>query len=137
MKPMRISFRRALSSAVGALLGLLPRVEAATFAEEVTRLATPLVDASGLTPTRSVGMVVMAVTGAGTRTFGFGARSAGGSMPPDGDTFFQVGQQIFGGLHTRIGHQQGGLEFFVECIINLGTGEHRGDAHARAAQTLA
>jgi CubicO group peptidase (beta-lactamase class C family) len=79
---------------------LLPRAEAATFAEEVARLATPLVDASGLTPTRSVGLVVMVVTNQGTRTFGFGARSAGGATPPDGDTFFQVGSisKTFTGL---------------------------------------
>ncbi|MFN7563067.1 MAG: serine hydrolase domain-containing protein, partial [Prosthecobacter sp.] len=66
----------------------------------MARLATPQVDASGLTPTRSVGLVVMVVTDQGTRTFGFGARSAGGATPPDGDTFFQVGSlsKTFTGL---------------------------------------
>ena len=67
-----------------------PRTEAASFADEVTRLATPLVDASGLTPTRSVGLVVMVVTDSGTRTFGFGARRAGAPPSPYGDTFLQV-----------------------------------------------
>ena len=74
-KPMTVFLRFTLRLAVGAFLALLPRAEAATFAEEVARLATPLVDASGLTPTRSVGLVVMVVTDQGTRTFGFGARS--------------------------------------------------------------
>ena len=97
---MTVFLRFTLRLAVGALLALLPRAEAATFAEEVARLATPLVDASGLTPTRSVGLVVMVVTNQGRRTFGFGARSAGGATPPDGDTFFQVGSisKTFTGL---------------------------------------
>lgn len=97
---MTIFLRLTLRLAVGAFLALLPRAEAATFAEEVARLATPLVDDSGLTPTRSVGLVVMVVTDQGTRTFGFGARSAGGATPPDGDTFFQVGSisKTFTGL---------------------------------------
>jgi len=97
---MTVFVRFTLRLVAGAFLALLPRAEAATFAEEVTRLATPLVDASGLTPTRSVGVVVMVVTDQGTRTFGFGARSAGGATPPDGDTFFQVGSlsKTFTGL---------------------------------------
>jgi serine-type D-Ala-D-Ala carboxypeptidase/endopeptidase len=97
---MTISRRFTLWLAIGAFLALLPRAEAATFADEVARLATPLVDASGLTPTRSVGLVVMVVTDQGARTFGFGARSAGGASPPDGDTFFQVGSlsKTFTGL---------------------------------------
>ncbi len=71
-----------------------------SFGTEVSRVATPLVDASGLTPTRSVGLLVMAITDQGTRTFGFGARSAGGVTAPDGDTFFQVGSisKTFTGL---------------------------------------
>lgn len=79
---------------------LLQPTEGASFADEVARLATPLVDASGLTPTRSVGLVVVVVTDTGTRTFGFGARGAGGATPPDGDTFFQVGSisKTFTGL---------------------------------------
>lgn len=97
---MTVFVRFTLRLVAGAFLALLPRAEAATFAEEVTRLATPLVDASGLTPTRSVGVVVMVVTDQGARTFGFGARSAGGATPPDGDTFFQVGSlsKTFTGL---------------------------------------
>ena len=97
---MTIFRRSTWRLAVGAFLALLPRAEAATFEEEVARLATPLVDASGLTPTRSVGLVVMVVTDRCTRTFGFGARSAGGATPPDGDTFFQVGSisKTFTGL---------------------------------------
>lgn len=40
------------------------------------------------------------VTDQGTRTFGFGACSAGRATPPDGDTFFQVGSisKTFTGL---------------------------------------
>ena len=97
---MNALFRFTVQLVVAAFLASLPRAEAATFADEVARLATPLVDASGLTPTRSVGLVVMVVTDHGTRTFGFGARSAGGATPPDGDTFFQVGSisKTFTGL---------------------------------------
>jgi len=100
MKPTSVFLRFTSRLALGAFLALLPRAEAATFADEVARLATPQVDASGLTPTRSVGLVVMVVTDQGTRTFGFGARSAGGATPPDGDTFFQVGSlsKTFTGL---------------------------------------
>jgi len=100
MKPTSLFLRLTSRLALGAFLALLPRAEAATFADEVARLATPQVDASGLTPTRSVGLVVMVVTDQGTRTFGFGARSAGGATPPDGDTFFQVGSlsKTFTGL---------------------------------------
>jgi CubicO group peptidase (beta-lactamase class C family) len=97
---MSVFVRFTLRLVVGAFLALLPRAEAATFADEVARLATPLVDASGQNATRSVGLVVMVVTDQGTRTFGFGARSAGGASPPDGDTFFQVGSisKTFTGL---------------------------------------
>lgn len=97
---MTVFVRFTLRLVAGAFLALLARAEAATFAEEVTRLATPLVDASGLTPTRSVGLVVMVVTDQGTQTFGFGASSAGGATPPHGDTFFQVGSisKTFTGL---------------------------------------
>lgn len=95
--------KRPLTLTASVLLAgfaTLSRAEAASFADEVARLAAPLVDASGLTPTRSVGLVVMVVTDQGTRTFGFGARSAGGATPPDGDTFFQVGSisKTFTGL---------------------------------------
>jgi len=77
-----------------------PKAEAAAFAEEVARLTSPLVDASGRTPTRSVGLVVMVITDTSTQAFGFGALSAGGATPPDGDTFFQVGSvsKAFTGL---------------------------------------
>jgi CubicO group peptidase (beta-lactamase class C family) len=97
---MSVFVRFTLRLVGGAFLALLPRAEAATFADEVARLATPLVDASGQNATRSVGLVVMVVTDQGTRTFGFGARSAGGASPPDGDTFFQVGSisKTFTGL---------------------------------------
>jgi CubicO group peptidase (beta-lactamase class C family) len=50
-----------------------------------------LVDATGLTPTKSVGLFVVTTTKSGTQTFGFGARSAGGAIVPDGNTFFQIG----------------------------------------------
>jgi serine-type D-Ala-D-Ala carboxypeptidase/endopeptidase len=97
---MNALFRFTVQLVVAAFLASLPRAKAATFADEVARLATPLVDASGLTPTRAVGLVVVVVTDQGTRTFGFGARSAGGVTPPDGDTFFQVGSisKTFTGL---------------------------------------
>ncbi|MCI0540315.1 MAG: beta-lactamase family protein [Verrucomicrobiales bacterium] len=80
-----------IAVALIASLGASPRIEAATFAEEVARLATPLVDASGQDAARSVGLVVVVVTRAGTQAFGFGALTAGGATPPDGDTYFQIG----------------------------------------------
>lgn len=98
---MTPSLARALAAALLlAVFASRSRVAAATFADEVARLAAPLVDASGATPTRSVGLVVVVVTDQGPRTFGFGARSAGGATPPDGDTFFQVGSisKTFTGL---------------------------------------
>lgn len=100
VKPTGAYFRFTLRLAFAALPVLLPHAEAATFAEEVARLATPLVDASGLTATRSVGLVVMVVTDQGTQTFGFGARNTGGATPPDGDTFFHIGSisKTFTGL---------------------------------------
>lgn len=97
---MTVFVRLTLRLVVTAFLASLPRAEAATFADEVARLAGPLVDASGLTPARSVGLVIVVVTDRGTQNFGFGARSAGGTTPPDGDTFFQIGSisKTFTGL---------------------------------------
>ncbi len=120
MKPAGICFRLALRLAFAALFVLLPRAEAATFADEVARLATPLVDASGLTPTRSVGLVVMVVTDQGTRTFGFGARSAGGATPPDGDTFFQVGSisKTFTGLLLAAQIESSGGTLLASTPVN-------------------
>jgi CubicO group peptidase (beta-lactamase class C family) len=74
-----------------AVLAALPRVASATLADEVTRLATPLVDASGLNPNRSVGLVVVVATRDGNQVFGFGAVRAGTTNRPAGHTFFQIG----------------------------------------------
>lgn len=86
---MRKSTKILLS--ILALLVGVPAAGAATLAEEVIRLASPLVDASGQDPARAVGLVVVVVTSAGSQTFGFGALQAGSATPPDGDTFFQIG----------------------------------------------
>jgi CubicO group peptidase (beta-lactamase class C family) len=74
-----------------ALLLCARAAPGATLPEEINRLAAPLVDASGQDPARAVGLVVVVVTSAGSQTFGFGALHAGGTTPPDGDTFFQIG----------------------------------------------
>ena len=88
MKPTQCLPRSLLYFAVLSCAG---ESSGATFAEEVARLASPLVDATGLTPTKSVGLFVVTTTKSGTQTFGFGARSAGGAIVPDGNTFFQIG----------------------------------------------
>lgn len=77
--------------ALVAALALLPQVATATLVSEVARLATPLVDASGLDTNRAVGLAVVVVTREGNRVFGFGAPRAGGTNAPDGNTYFQIG----------------------------------------------
>ena len=51
------------------------------------------------------------------------------------DAALQVGQQVLGGLHTRVGHQQGGFEFFIELVVDAGAREDLGDLAAGAFET--
>ena len=51
------------------------------------------------------------------------------------DAALEVFQQVFGGLHAGIGHEQGGFEVFVEFLVDSGAGKDGGDAAAGAAQT--
>jgi CubicO group peptidase (beta-lactamase class C family) len=83
--------RSAAVFALAALVAMLQQSEAATFSDEVSRLATPLVDASRLNPNRAVGLVVVVVTRHGIQVFDFGANRAGEATAPDGDTYFQIG----------------------------------------------
>ena len=46
----------------------------------------------------------------------------------------EIGQQVVRGLHAGVGQQQGGFQFFVERVVDLRAGEHRGDAGAGLAQ---
>lgn len=83
-----------------AVLGLLPFQAEATLADEVARRSTLLVEPGGTDANRAVGLVVVVVNAQGTRVFGFGARRAGESLPPDGTTCFQIGSvsKVFTGL---------------------------------------
>ena len=51
------------------------------------------------------------------------------------DPPFQIAQQEFRGLDPAVGHQQRRFQVFVQGIIDLRAGEHRGQAAASLAQT--
>jgi hypothetical protein len=42
---------------------------------------------------------------------------------------------MLSGLHTRISHQQGGFQFFVKGVVNLGAREHTGNVFASFLET--
>jgi hypothetical protein len=50
------------------------------------------------------------------------------------DASAQVVEQELGGLHAGVGHQQRGLELFIERIVDLRVDEHGLDAGAGLAQ---
>ncbi|MFM1770135.1 MAG: hypothetical protein RJA22_2664 [Verrucomicrobiota bacterium] len=83
-----------------AVLGLLPLPAAGMLEDEVARRSSLLVDASGTDASRAVGLVVVVVNAQATRVHGFGALRAGGTLPPDGATCFQIGSvsKAFTGL---------------------------------------
>ena len=51
--------------------------------------------------------------------------------------FFEVVQDVLGGRHTGIGHQQRRFQFFIQLVIYEFAAEHPGDAAASALQTAA